>query len=91
MNMKQNLTHPIFRILADVVAAENLEAYVIGGFVRDTLINRTTNDIDIVVIGNGIDLAEKVAKQIGPQTNVTVFKNFGTEFISGLTNLLPVK
>ena len=75
--MKQELKHPVFKYLSEVVTEENLEAYVVGGFVRDIFLNRPTNDIDIVVVGSGIELAKKVAQRIG-KLKVSVFKNFGT-------------
>ena len=56
-------------------------AYVIGGYVRDALLNRPSKDVDIVVVGSGIDLARRVAKEIGDNTRVTVFKNFGTAML----------
>ncbi|NLN30942.1 MAG: HD domain-containing protein [Bacteroidales bacterium] len=70
----------IFGIISDVVSAESTEAYVIGGWVRDCLLNRehSEKDIDIVVIGNGIELARKTAKKINPDIRVSVFRNFGT-------------
>ncbi|NVO02336.1 MAG: HD domain-containing protein [Bacteroidetes bacterium] len=58
-----------------------LRTFVIGGFVRDITLNRNSKDIDIVVLGNGIDLALNVAKKIGPNAKVNVFKNFGTAMI----------
>jgi poly(A) polymerase len=79
--MQKCLKHPIFNIIAEIAASENLEVYVIGGFVRDALIHRLSNDIDIAVIGNGIHLAELVAKKIGNNTHVSVFKNFGTAML----------
>ncbi|MBA3705583.1 MAG: tRNA nucleotidyltransferase, partial [Bacteroidetes bacterium] len=56
----------------------NIPAFVIGGWVRDLLLNRTSKDIDIVAIGSGIELAERVAKKLGDQYHVNVYKNFGT-------------
>jgi poly(A) polymerase len=79
--MIEHLKHPIFKIVAEIASADNTEAYVIGGFVRDAIIGRPSKDIDIVVLGNGIALAEKVAKRIGNNTQVTVFKNFGTAML----------
>jgi poly(A) polymerase len=63
-----------------VVTSENVQAYVIGGWVRDCLLKRDhpDKDIDIVVIGSGIDIAQKAAGMIHPGVKVTVFKNFGT-------------
>lgn len=55
--------------------------FVIGGFVRDLFLRRESNDIDIVTLGSGINLAKKIAKRIGPNSTVSVFKNFGTAMI----------
>ncbi len=55
-----------------------MEAYIIGGFVRDLILKRNSKDIDIVSIGSGIELAEMVAGRLGPDVHVSVFKNFGT-------------
>lgn len=79
--MKKHLTHPVFNIISDICAIENLKAFVIGGFVRDLFLNRTSKDIDIVVVGDGIEVAKKVAAKIGKDTNVSVFKNFGTAML----------
>jgi poly(A) polymerase len=70
----------IFQTLSDVVTTEKTEAYVIGGYVRDCLLKRDhpDKDIDIVVIGSGIEIARKVAKKLSPEIKVSVFKNFGT-------------
>lgn len=80
----QALTDPVFRTIAK--AAENLEvqAYVIGGYVRDYLLERgaeNIQDIDVVVIGSGIDLAKEVASLLPGKPKVSVFKNFGTAMI----------
>jgi len=74
------LNDSIFSILSEVVAGENVMAFVIGGWVRDCLLERDhpEKDIDIVVIGNGIEIARRCAKKIDPHIKVTVFKNFGT-------------
>lgn len=79
--MQKHLKHPVFSIIAKIAATENLEVFVIGGFVRDVIINRPSHDIDIVVIGNGIEFAKKVAKAVGNNINITVFKNFGTAML----------
>jgi poly(A) polymerase len=70
----------IFQILSEVVISEKTDAYVIGGYVRDCLLKREhqDKDIDIVVIGSGIELARKVAKKLSPKIKVSVFRNFGT-------------
>lgn len=75
--MQLPLKHPIFQILSDIAAEKGIEAYVIGGYVRDLLLHRPSKDIDIVVHGSGIELAEAAAKHLGNLT-VSVFKNFGT-------------
>jgi poly(A) polymerase len=74
------LNDKIFQILGSVFTSENVEGYVIGGWVRDCILKRDhpEKDIDIVVIGNGIDTAKKAARQLGPDVKVSVFKNFGT-------------
>ena len=74
--MKQFLQHHIFSTISKLAAEQNLQVYVIGGFVRDILLNRPSKDIDIVIIGNGISFAESVAKKLN--VVVSVFKNFGT-------------
>lgn len=71
------LEHPVFKVLAQIAAEQGLETYVIGGYVRDLLLHRPSQDIDVVVRGNGIELAEAAARRLG-NLNVSVFKNFGT-------------
>ena len=93
------LTHPIFKILSGIAAEKGLEIYVIGGYVRDLILHRPSKDIDIVVLGSGIELAETAAKQLGDLT-VSVFKNFGTamfrykgveiEFVGARKESIPV-
>jgi poly(A) polymerase len=74
------LNDKIFRTLSEVVTAEEVQAYVIGGWVRDCILEREhkDKDIDIVVLGNGIEIARKVAKRIHCGIKVNVFRNFGT-------------
>ena len=79
--MKEHIKHPIFEIIAKAAAELNIDAYVIGGFVRDIILNRPCKDIDVVAIGSGIELAEKVAKLIGKNTKVAIFRNFGTAML----------
>lgn len=79
-NNTKMLKHPIFKIISDLVEKKGLECYVIGGFVRDVLLKRPTKDIDILIIGSGIELAKNVAKRIG-NVKVNVFKNFGTAML----------
>jgi len=79
--MKQHLQHPIFKVISELADKINQETYVIGGFVRDLILNRPSPDIDVVTIGSGIQLAEMVAKKLGPNIQVSVFKNFGTAML----------
>ena len=73
------LDHPVFGIVADAAAGLGVRAFVIGGYVRDCFLGRPNNDIDIVVEGSGIALAEAVAERV--HTKVSVFKNFGTAML----------
>ena len=77
--MQHHLSNPIFKVLADIAKKSQTEAYVIGGFVRDLFLDRPSKDIDIVILGNGIEFAEKVGEQL--KTKVAVFKNFGTAML----------
>ena len=80
----KNALHPaIFKILREVCTREGIEAYVIGGFVRDYFLkrNQSKKDIDIVCIGSGIDLAEKVAQALTHKPKVQVFKTYGTAML----------
>lgn len=77
--MKKHLQHEIFSIIAAEAEALNSEAFVVGGYVRDILLKRDSKDIDIVVIGSGIELAERIGKRL--HIPVSVFKNFGTAMI----------
>lgn len=70
----------IFETLSEVVTTGKVRAFVIGGWVRDCLLKREhpEKDIDIVVVGNGIDIARKAARRIDPKIRVSIFRNFGT-------------
>lgn len=82
MNYDKALNNPIFKIIAQASQELNLESYVIGGFVRDYLLQRDfKKDIDIVAIGSGIDLALKVSELLPNKPKVQVFKNYGTAML----------
>lgn len=82
MNFKESLkVNKVFEIVAESATELNLETYVIGGFVRDLLLERPSKDIDIVCVGSGIALANNVASKIGRGGDVTIFKNFGTAML----------
>ncbi len=72
------LSHPIFRVISEAAQELNFETYVVGGYVRDQLLNRDCKDIDFVCVGSGIELAQKAAEKISPNLTVNYFKNFGT-------------
>ncbi|MCL2597810.1 MAG: CCA tRNA nucleotidyltransferase [Paludibacter sp.] len=76
--MEISLKDKIFQILSAVADSLDLECYVIGGFVRDFLLCRQSKDIDVVVVGSGIVMAEHVAKKLGNHSRLTIFKNYGT-------------
>ena len=75
--LSDKLKHPIFKIVSEISTEMNIPCYVIGGFVRDLLLNRPSKDIDIVVVGNGMDLAKIAADKLRIK-KVSCFKNFGT-------------
>jgi len=82
MNYKNALHNDIFKIISDAAEELHLEAYVIGGFVRDHILNRGSHkDIDIVAIGSGISLAKQVAKNLPNKPKVQVFKTYGTAML----------
>ena len=73
------LEHDIFKIVSQTAAEKGVKAYVIGGYVRDCFLGRSSKDIDIVVEGSGIDLAEAVAAKV--RSNVSVFRTYGTAML----------
>ncbi|MBO0341668.1 MAG: HD domain-containing protein [Bacteroidota bacterium] len=76
------IQHPIFKLIGEASDELSVDAYVIGGFVRDYFLKRNTpKDIDIVAIGSGIELAKKVASKLKGKPEISVFKNFGTAMI----------
>nr|WP_194535766.1 HD domain-containing protein [Zobellia nedashkovskayae] len=82
LNHTQALANPIFKIVSQAADELGVDCYVIGGFVRDYLLERGTHkDIDIVAIGSGIDLAKKVASLLNGRPKVSIFKNFGTAML----------
>jgi len=79
MKILEAVSNPIFRNVAEVADEINQETYVVGGFVRDYLLNRgQKKDIDFVTVGNGILLAKELANKLGNTSQVSVFKRFGT-------------
>ena len=78
--MRKFLNRQIFKIVARIVEKKQQPCYVIGGYVRDALLERESKDIDIVVLGSGIDLANEVASHLN-NPRVSIFKNFGTAML----------
>ena len=69
---------PILHLVGEEADRLGLECYVIGGYVRDIFLHRDSTDIDVVVVGSGIDLAQAVAKRLGKGAHLSVFKTYGT-------------
>ncbi len=76
MNLAEHIQDPVIKTISEITSQANMEAYIVGGYTRDILLNRVSKDIDIVVIGSGIQLAKLVTKKLNAQ--LSVFKNFGT-------------
>ena len=82
MNYKEALTHTIFKIISKSASELDVKSYVIGGFVRDYILNRGIHkDIDIVAIGSGIKLAQQVSKNLPNEPKVQIFKTYGTAML----------
>ena len=82
MNYKAAIKHPIFEVISRASEELNVSSYVIGGFVRDFILNRdSAKDIDIVCVGSGIELAQKVAELLPNNPKVQVFKTYGTAML----------
>lgn len=76
--VQQFITHKFFNVIAQVCDDAGVSGYVIGGYVRDCLLQRPCKDVDIVVTGSGVDIARESARRLGENIPVSVFKNFGT-------------
>lgn len=76
--LKERFAHPVFPIITELADSLYLPCYVIGGYVRDIFLDRSSQDIDIVTLGSGIELATALAGRLGKGASLAVFKNFGT-------------
>ena len=76
--LAQLLNTPIFHQIGEVADHLGMECYVVGGFVRDLFLERPSKDIDCLVVGSGIQVAEELAKRLGRGAHISVFRNFGT-------------
>ncbi len=74
------IEHQVFKAINKIASDNNVKVFIIGGFVRDLLLNRQSKDIDILVVGSGVDFAKKLAKYLNIK-NVSYFKNFGTAML----------
>ena len=78
-NYKENIKSKIFHAISNCCDDKKIECYAIGGFVRDLIIGKkSAKDIDILVVGNGIEIAKQTAKKLKIKSKITIFKNFGT-------------
>ena len=76
--LKERLSDKIFHQISETADELGVECYVVGGYVRDIFLERPSKDIDVVVVGSGIALAEALTKRLGRKAHLSVFKNFGT-------------
>jgi len=74
LNFADSLQNNIFHTISNVCSKMNIKAFIIGGYVRDLVISRSSKDVDIVVIGSGILVAKQVAAEFGSGTQVKYFK-----------------
>ncbi len=82
MTFQKAINSNIFNEISDHCSVNNIECYVVGGFVRDFILKRECKDADLLVIGDGISVAKEIAKKLDPRISVTVFKNFGTAYFN---------
>ncbi len=76
MNLKNDLTNPIFKTIGEIADSMGREVYVVGGFVRDIFLRRPSKDFDFVTVGSGIELAQAIAAHLGPKAHISVFPNW---------------
>ena len=81
MNLSNKINRKVFKVVSAAAEELGVQAYVIGGYVRDIILGRSSKDVDFVVLGSGIELAQKVAEKLGDNTEAKYFKNFGTAMI----------
>ncbi len=78
MNLQDKLKGKVFKLVGDAAQQAGRPCYVVGGYVRDLIIGRHSKDIDFVTVGSGIELAQAVAKALGPKSHVAVYRTYGT-------------
>ena len=84
------LDQEIFHLIGDVADEMGVECYVVGGYVRDIFLERPSNDIDVVVVGSGIAVAEALKKRLGKKAHLSVFRNFGTAQVKVANSQQPI-
>ena len=77
------LDKDIFHKISAAADKLQLECYVVGGYVRDLFLERPSNDIDVVVVGSGIKVADELKNLLGSKAHISIFRNFGTAQVSG--------
>lgn len=87
MNLKDDLKNPVFRRIGEIADSMGREAYVVGGYVRDIFLERPSKDIDLVTVGSGIELATRVAAELGRKTSLSVFATYGTAQVLSLIHI----
>ena len=80
-DLKERLNAPIFHHISETADELGLECYVVGGYVRDLFLQRPSKDIDVVVVGSGITIAEALGKKLGKGAHVSVFRNQAKSFL----------
>lgn len=78
MELKEHFSDKIFKMISETADEMGIECYVVGGYVRDIFLKRPSKDIDVVVVGSGIEIAQALGRKLGKGANVSVFRNFGT-------------
>ena len=76
--IRAHIDTPLFRMISQTADELQMECYLIGGYVRVFFLFRPSNDIDVVAIGKGTVLATAIARKLGKEAHLTLFKNFGT-------------
>ncbi len=82
VDLKRYISHPVFGTITKAARDMNVPAYVIGGYVRDALLKRPSKDVDVVVLGSGIEVAERVAGLLGGNVHLSIYRNFGTAMVT---------
>ncbi len=76
--LRKKIDLPIFHLISETADELGIECYVVGGWVRDLFLRRPSKDIDIVVVGSGIDMADALCRKLGKKAHLSIFRNFGT-------------